>query len=625
MGIRTKKQEDNMPKVPQYNRQVDVRPPGVSVPTFSAPPQAAFGENVDKANEKLFATIQGLGEKFAAHAIEIKEQNDQKRALDTELSFRKDMQSLLYSNDTDENGVSSGVLNRQLDKASGATIYFDAKYGDIFKKYSESLDNDRQKTMFNKLAESHYATEREGVIRHEATQMRESYRNSLEANITQRVNDAARYSEPKDVLKAIGESVSVLDSGMKKMGADDATITQKKQDLAGNIVKNSVSALLDNDFAKAKSVFDAAKPYINSDTAADIEKTLKGKQMLVNAQTAWDKMKGFSLSDGLPDVSKMEKTVSGMGLQPEEEEKMLDYVRAKAGERARNINQKRDANDRAFFNEAIGAKKNNIEIEDALKLAGRFGFDNYDIAQKEDAIRKIYTKDAETNPEIYMSLWEGVQDRSVTKEDIDTAKTKGRISVADWQGLRKEYYKSQFDTNDPRVKQAYERVKLLADEKLPQKKEKAAFLYDVSVETAGMKPEEIIATANEKLKNVSGSTIAAIPFFGTWRRSTVAYKNDIKKRDEEMNKLGQLSLSIGDDVVDGIGTGLVMAGKERSSESIAEFVQAYATKDDTTGLQTFIQDTPVSRAARTLRKNGKLINHDTIKRFLEKYPTGDIE
>jgi hypothetical protein len=486
-------------KIPVYKDQASFKTPSLGVPAVDS-----FGKDVAEASAKRGIAIGQMGEKAAAHALQLQETANKKAVLDADTQFRLDMQGLLYNDKADENGRPKGIYSRQLGHASGTTVDFDSGFQTVSKKYEDGLGNGRQKQMFRELAQRFYVAERESVVRHEAAQFRESFARSLDSNIKQRIADVTKLTNPVAIGMAIEEARQIAMDGLKEQGMDDASIKLAGSRIAGEMAQKSVASLLDKDFALAKAIAEKLKPGLSGEDAGAIDKMTMGRELLLNRQATWGAVQGFRYGDGMPDVPKMEAYVKTLNLQPEEHERTVDYIRGQASKLVQDTTRQWAAQDNDFMNNLYALKKDGATLDDALKLVGTYGRDAYDSGVKEAVIKKLYAAPGESNPSVYISLWEGVQENRVSRGLIDKALNAGHITVSDWESLRKDLYKNQIDGGSPAMKDAWEHVKILAENKISNSKKRKMFLYVIQQESRGKAPGELSKLAADKLKDAPG-------------------------------------------------------------------------------------------------------------------------
>lgn len=604
-----------MPKVPVYEQQVETRTPTVQTQTFSRPVEGAFGGQVAEAYGKLGDTTAKLGNAIFQRVIERQEQEDERQVLDVETKFRQEMQNTLYSKEADKDGKPKGFLTRQLGQAKDATPEFDSTFHGLREKYLEGVTSERQKQALGSMLDKHYLSARDSVIRHEVTQGDENFKNTLNSNLKQRVMDAAAIADPAKLIGAIDEAKALQSTGLKRLGMDENAVKLSNELIAADIAKSSISAMIDRDPMKAQSILAAATDRLPASTVAELRKVIDGKTLDDERQKVWNQATAFRLPDGNPDETKMEKFVLGMENVPtERKEKIWDYVKSRAAEQRSQKTQHEAAFEHQFMNEVYaGKKKGTLQLTDALKLATdpKFGFDAYEMGQKEEAVKKLYDHPVKTDPATYMGLWEGVQDKKVLKEDIDHAMKAGRISVQDWEGLRKDYFKMQNQGEDSAEKLAWERVKVLAEDKYGNDKEKRdSFMYVMHGTAKGKAPEEIWAIASEKLKEVPGT---GSWFFGINKKKQ--WEVNMTQQDAQNEVWGKVYQDVGRAEVLAIGQGALAKGKPSWGLADVDQLANEVGGDIKPG-------TPAHNAIQSLMKRGELVTPANIKAILSQRPDG---
>lgn len=494
-------------KVPTYEPQVGIRTLNTAeAPAAQRPPAAAFGGDVAEADQRVGQAVAGLGEKLAQRVVERQQRDQEQEVLAADTEFRKALQGVLSSPEVGADKRPKGLLNRNLGQAKGGTVEFDSSYAELRRSFLESVPTPQQRAALAARMDSHYVSSRDLVVRHESRQGEEDFKSSLDLNLKQRVSDAAAATDPAGLNQAIDEAVRVQAEGGQRLGVK----TDGRQ-LAGDMAKTSISAVLDQDPKRAADLLASVREKLPPDVAASLEQAIDGKKLADERLALWDNLSReraqfMTLPDGGWDLTAMRGAVLALDVPAEKKEKMWDYVKSRANEDQVIRARADQANDREFFNAAIQAKERGLSFDQALKLSSGFGArDNYDIAQRQEVVKKLWAGPSVTDPQTYVAIWERVQAGGSSKREIDAAFNAGALTPSDYRGLREQFFKAQVEGDNPAAKLAWDRVKNLAEEKFgSDKKSRDGFLYVMQAERTGKKPEELLEIAQQRLSKDPG-------------------------------------------------------------------------------------------------------------------------
>lgn len=266
-------------KVPVYEEgQGGIATARVSAPRVSgagAPriPVDAFGGEVGGAIEKLGEA----GKALSGHLLQIAFEEQDKEVLKRETAFRQDLQNRLSdpATETIEVGDQSierprGLLNRPLGQAKGITQEFDSTYYNQTRpQYLKGLTT-YQHAKLAPAIDAYFSSTRNSVISHEGQQLDEDFKNSVKANLEQKISDATLISTPGGLSAAIDDAVQ--SSARYNSRYDKATQKLLDEDTASKIAKASTISVIDNtgDYRMAKSMLDAVKDKIPAAAYSEI-------------------------------------------------------------------------------------------------------------------------------------------------------------------------------------------------------------------------------------------------------------------------------------------------------------------------------------------------------------------
>lgn len=596
-----------MPRVPVYQPQVQPGQVNEPRPARSpAPPPDAFGGNVAQADQNLGRAVERSGTLLAQHATELQEQEDQKQVLLNQSAFQKELQTVLEDEQPDELDRPKGLLNRNFAQARGVTEELDTKYGELREKYLDRVTSKGQKARLWQMMDSGYETARGSVMRHEANENRADIKQTLENSVESNINNAGYANDPAALSALILNAQKSISPGLKYLGMDAQVANQS---LAGKMVESSVLGLLETDVAGARAILEANRPLISKKAQDDIAAKIAGKEFSDTRLGVWGGVSGpkFRMADGNMDQEKQRAAIYAMDIPTDKKDKIFEYVQSRNAEVKQALNQRHDAVDRAFSNELYGGKKQGATLDQSLRLAGKYGYDAYDIGLKEKAVKELYATPTQTDPAQYMALWEGVQNKFVDKRNIDQAFQKGQINAADWEGLRKEYYRQETGGSSPAEKEVWDRIKILASQKIPKKK-RDAFLLTTQQAIQGKPAPEQWKIAQDMMKDVD------IP----WGFDKPAYEIALKQEDAQNTAFGAAYAEVGEPAVQAIGRGVLLRGG--ASWGLKDVV---SLADTFGGMDNIKPGTPAGNAIQSLSKRGEMVTETNIKAVLAKYPDGN--
>lgn len=317
-----------MPRVPVIDAQVGYGAPTTPVPPLIRPPEEAFGGDVASATERVGSSLEGAGNEAFKRVLELKQRDDAQQVLDTQTQFQQDLQNKLINPEPDDNGVPKGYLNRQLNQAKGSTLQFDQDAMDLKKQYMDAVPGAIQKQQMNEILSTHLTRAREQVIQNEATQSKDAFDNSFQANMKTTVGSAAGISDPTMLNQYIETAQIAAGPGWKHAGlAPDATEAAKKG-YAEQIVKSALLPLTETDPSKAQDVLDANKNYLTPEAAAQMQNVINEKKVfqVVEGITDWAKNNARQ-ADGFINMAPVEEHLKSLGLNPKMEYTALQDLR----------------------------------------------------------------------------------------------------------------------------------------------------------------------------------------------------------------------------------------------------------------------------------------------------------
>lgn len=501
------------------------------------------------------------------------------------------------------------------DNAAGAADYAKNAWDKVTKDIQSQANNQQQTAMLNKMLTMRQEQIDKVVQTHMFEQQKVADNQNTESYLSAVGDNAvANYDKPDVISDAFDKQAAAIEMVGQRQGWSPDVVAQKKADAASATSSAIVKQYLDNeDYKGAQTYYDNNKDAFVGKDIGVVEKSLQDGQTLQAGMDTWDKVQGLKLSDGNPDLQAIENHVmNDSDLADKERQKVLAFVKAKAGEEKVNKAQQDAANDRSFLNDAVQARKDGQPLQQAQQLAQQYAIDPYDQAQKEAAIAKIYApQEAKTDPATKISLQDGIDSGSVTQAQIDDAYNKQLLSPADWIATRNEYRKSVTDGKDPQMAYAREQVNSLAAKNFSNPQDKADFIANVRNTAIGKSPDEMVKIANDKLKSDPATQKSFFGLFNYGGQSQ--FQTDQAEANANALTLGKFHQDLGVDTVRSIALGSTQAKPAEAVNNLSVSVGGYDNMKP---------GTPAYNAIQSLSKHGKIVNADTVKKALENHPDG---
>lgn len=489
-----------MTRIPVYTQQTNTPNPELAAPT-----QAAFGSDVAQSLQNFGDTATKVGNILQAHAEKVQKHENEAALVSKDTDARKTIQDTLYNPDIDpKTNMPIGLLNRNLGQTKGITSEFDRISSGLLQEQLSSIPEeyrDSYSKQFTTTVESY----RDNVIKHEASQLNENRKQAFEANLYLRTQNSATISTPSLLGKSIEDSIKINTSGMSGFGASPETIQEENNKLRGEQTKLAVETrLAANDVKGAKSIFDSQREKLSPEYSNSITKALEGKLIEQTAQNVWDQVKGFILSDGTPDVARMQSFIEKQkNIPTDQRDEVVNYVQAKAGDLRSQISQRQEANWNGFRSAVTTAKNSGHSIDYALKLTGKYASNPYQASMMKKFAQDTFAPpDTKTDPSIFISLWKQANNRQLDQVAIDNAYKSGAITPGDYRNLSETLSNSITKGIDTQSDDIMNRITLNAKAKIKDKHDQAVYLYQAQNAIKGKTPSEAYKIADDLLKDV---------------------------------------------------------------------------------------------------------------------------
>ncbi len=591
-------------KIPVYERRVQAQSTLSSTPQISKPVAASFGMDVGQA-------IQGASKGFDQWAQVLQQKKEKERTqatLEKSSAHSIAVQNEFYSDEKDDQGRPKGLLRRNNNDAKGSTIEFDSRYESLKKKFlDEAADDDVRLKLSNEI-ESRRDNFRNTVIRHEVDQSNSALSASHKAWQGQMQSDAALAGDAGSI-KALMDSASARNTEalMGQGFREEGVLVQQNQALLGAMAKQNAKAWIDKDPKRAEALYLSVKDKLSGDDQAEIATLIDGKKIYDQQLQVWGQVKGHRLSDGTPDLAAIERHVRGLDVPTDRQEKILNYVQAKAGEHNQQRKAREAAADYGFKARMIEGKRKGLDLDGALNLAASFGGDSVQIQERQEIAKKFYTKDITTNREVYMDLWSDVMDGRAGLSEINSAAKAEHLSGDDATELSKLIYNVKHRSDESIKKQTVDDMSEVAKEKFGNsregKKKLTDYRFTVNILSRGKSPDETRKIAEDNLKQVVTSP--------GWIWDSKADAYEIEKQGISANQVatGKLHADLGERVADALG------GVNRIDA---------VSKDLGVSYDQLKIGTPTNSAILSLKKSGKAINKKNLDAVLSRFKDGVI-
>ena len=271
-------------RVPDYEEQVKPSTVQISAPPSPGVVPGAFGADVGRAESQ---TADVLGD-ISAHIYKMAQDASEKQILDRETEYRKEMQSVLFDPTPQTLTIGDqeiqrpkGVMNRELSQAAGAIQDYDKTYyTQIREKYLKDL-SPYQQGKFSTVMDNYYVGYRDNVIQHEARQMDEDLKNSVESNVGQKIAEAANIDNSDKLSQAILDAQNAYQLYNQRF--DPVTQKQDNTEIAEKVVKSAVmSVLLKSGLPQAQDLLDKSKDKITMQGYEDLSNEIDTKAYQIN-------------------------------------------------------------------------------------------------------------------------------------------------------------------------------------------------------------------------------------------------------------------------------------------------------------------------------------------------------
>lgn len=607
-----------MPKVPMSENRVQMRSANVEAVKVASLSSGIVGNNVMEASQNMTNSLAKAGTVVADYFIKEKEKESQRVALEKSSSALGELDNLLYDTGTDDEGRPKGFLNRKLGQVRpDSVIEYDKGVNALMSKYSEGLDEDTANKLRNTLG-THARTLRDNVAKHQVTEMNGDLDNKFNSNMKLQIGNAASAANDEALSSLIGNSHSTIESTLMAKGLDAGSIQLEKQKTTDKMIETNIFAKLEKDPDAAKRTLENFKEHASPEFYQKVTQAIDGKRFEnlrsgLYANT-FSKMK---LSDGEPDLAKIEKTIRSSDKFTEaQKEQLTSYSKARAMEDSQNKHRYDKDLINRFSNDVINLKKQGGTLDDAFKVAGKFGGDAVEVKEREDIAKKLWTDPGmKSDPDVLIALHEKNITGGASRAEIKQSFADNKISASDYVRLTGEHLSSKLGEDKKEDGLAYQSFKNQVNAKFSssEKEEKADALLVYLQKTKGKTPEEAAVIGKQLLEE----TVTSKGWLFDTKKEN--FKIEKEKIDANSAVWGSLHQEIGPKEVSAIGGGLIRKGsKSWSAADVDKFAQEFG------GIEAIKQGTPVNNAIKSLSAKGKMATAANVKAVLAIYKDGNF-
>ena len=607
-----------MPKVPVSENRVQLRSANVETMKVGTLSQDVVGNNIFQAQQGLRDTFTKIGQGAIDYGIKEQEKEKEKMILGKASEAMMEIDNLAYDPAQDDEGKPKGFLNRKLGQVKESmTSEYDSGVSEILGKYGSELDDDTRARFEAKLS-THARGLRDNVIRHQVKERDADYENTFQANLKLQIGSAANALNPEALNQIVDGIGSSIETSLKAKGMDEASIQIAKQDGIDKAIGNNIFTKLEADPGTAKAILMDNQSKVSPEFYQKTLQTIEGKVFEVKRSGLYnDIFSRMKLSNGEPDLARIEKTInsSGQFKSQSEKEQMFSYAKSKAMEDNQSrLRYERDNLDR-YQNEILGLKKQGGTLDDAFKVVGKYGGDNLDKKEKEDIAKKLWTDpSAKSDPDTLISLHEKILTGGGSTSEIKQAFADNKINATDFVRLSKERLGNKIGEDRKDMKMAFDAFKNEVNARFnsTEKKEKADALMVFRQKTEGKTPEEAALIGKQLLE----SSVVSKGFL--WDTKKENFKIEKEKIDANNEAWGKFYQDIGQKEVNAIGGGITR--KENRSwgiDDLNKFAEQFG------GVEAIKAGTPVNNAIKSLAAKGKMASPANVKAVLAIYKDGN--
>lgn len=299
-----------MPKVPQYNRQVNEAPLPSVRQVATADPNA-FGASTAHAVSGLGQELTGIQDVLYKRQLELKQQDDTKAVLDISAKF--DADSMTFFHDPEK-----GLFAQKMDNAKGSYERANQFFAEKAKEYDSLAVNDTQKQSVRQFLSGRQQAYLKTASIHEAEQFQESRKASTDAAITgSKQGVIVNYTSEEGMnahLAAIKQARLAGSFGRPQEAVNQAILADQSEALKGA----AVAAIREGNLGAATTISAKYGDLLHPSDKAEINEAIRIKQDKESEKAAKEQSKSLAkqlyktlgLEKGLEAAKKLPKTTN---------------------------------------------------------------------------------------------------------------------------------------------------------------------------------------------------------------------------------------------------------------------------------------------------------------------------
>lgn len=603
-----------MPQVPQLDKRVQPQAlPGVRVNTDA--PISAFGGG--KSFDKVEEGIQGTFDYARKVAEEEKRKADEVQNNATTAKLDALATKLKYG----ENGE-GGFMSQTGDLVKGLPNKVNQSWTDGLKEITDGLHTTEQRDFYNKKSQDRFNDLNRDLQSHIASENVKYDTDTTNSLVKNLINKSAdNYNNPEVVGKSMAEMQMAIEGFGDRHGhsaeVKKAAVADALSEAHSGIIGRT---LLGEGGKAAQDYYNFHKDQITAKDKVAIEQKIEHQVNLEKGLDIWNQVKGFRLADGSLDEKKAEQYVMNQeGITLKDKMEQRSFVNSFAAEDHQAFVRQKAADEHQFMNDVIDYRKNGKTLIEAIQFTNYSTKDNLTRENRIDTVKKMWSPPTESDPDVYINLYDKIYSGRGNQEELDEAKKRGLINVKDWSGLSKQLIRENYGGGrGADEKNVDNRIKTLIKEQVgnnAKDQNKALFAINQAASEKGMSPEQKWNYAQESFKEVGTGNYPWYKGF-LFESKEAQWKQELQRADKTNTAWGFAHDQIGKDQTDAIGQGYLKSKESFTPADIDAFAKEFG------GFNNIKKGTPVNNAIMSLQLRRKPVVPENIRAVLSRHPDG---